>query len=232
MEIMEWFIRLNRSILDCDLEKGGWRLDEEGVAAIEDEVAELVRIIAQSHRGDIPRESAAFAEFRRTCLAVMVRLKETLPDEYDLLEQTERAEIRFFWMLRRHRLTVIFLAKLETHFPIAVHCLHTPLLYVRRSLMGLRERMPSRIPPRRYDRSAAPEWTQRAAADFLGITPRALRHYKTHPPDCHWPGWEDPIRLAQWKNQREDADRLARALRSAVPYREGPTEMDVARGCD
>ena len=61
-------------------------------------------------------ESAAFAEFRRTCLAVMVRLKEALPDEYDLLEQTERAEIRFFWMLRRHRLTVIFLAKLETRF--------------------------------------------------------------------------------------------------------------------
>ena len=76
---MERFIRLNRSILDCDLEKGGWRLDEEAIAAIEDEVA-------------------------------------------------ERAEIRFFWMLRRHRLTVIFLAKLETHFPIAVHCLHTPLL--------------------------------------------------------------------------------------------------------
>ena len=116
---MERFIRLNRSILDCDLAKGGWRLDEEGIAAIEDEVAELVRIIAQSHRGDIPRESAAFAEFRRTCLAVMVRLKEVLPDEYDLLEQTERAEIRFFWMLRRHRLTVIFLAKLETHFPTA-----------------------------------------------------------------------------------------------------------------
>ena len=113
---MERFIRLNRSILDCDLAKGGWRLDEEGIAAIEDEVAELVRIIAQSHRGDIP--------------------------------------------------------------------------------------------------------------------PCALRHYKTHPPDCHWPGWEDPIRLAQWKNQREDADRLARALRSAVPYREGPTEMAVARGCD
>ena len=65
-EIMERFIRLNRSILDCDLAKGGWRLDEEGIAAIEDEVAELVRIIAQSHRGDIPRESAAFAEFRRT----------------------------------------------------------------------------------------------------------------------------------------------------------------------
>ena len=92
---MERFIRLNRSILDCDLAKGGWRLDEEGIAAIEDEIAELVRIIAQSHRGDIPRESAAFAEFRRTCLAVMVRLKEVLPDEYDLLEQTERAEIRF-----------------------------------------------------------------------------------------------------------------------------------------
>ena len=34
--------------------------------------------------------------------------------------------------------------------------------------------------------------------------------------------------LAQWKNQREDADRLARALRSAVPYREGPTEMQSA----
>ena len=141
---MERFIRLNRSILDCDLAKGGWRLDEEGIAAIEDEVAELVRIIAQSRRGDIPRESAAFAEFRRTCLAVMVRLKEVLPDEYDLLEQTERAEIRFFWMLRRHRLTVIFLAKLETHFPIAVHCLHTPLLYVRKSLAGLRERIPIR----------------------------------------------------------------------------------------
>ena len=111
---MERFIRLNRSILDCDLAKGGWRLDEEGITAIEDEVAELVRIIAQSHRGDIPRESAAFSEFRRTCLAVMVRLKEALPDEYDLLGQTERAEIRFFWMLRRHRLTVIFLAKLES----------------------------------------------------------------------------------------------------------------------
>ena len=39
---MERFIRLNRSILDCDLAKGGWRLDEEGIAAIEDEVAELV----------------------------------------------------------------------------------------------------------------------------------------------------------------------------------------------
>ena len=33
MEIMERFIRLNRSILDCDLAKGGWRLDEEGIAA-------------------------------------------------------------------------------------------------------------------------------------------------------------------------------------------------------
>ena len=32
MEIMERFIRLNRSILDCDLEKGGWQLDEEGIA--------------------------------------------------------------------------------------------------------------------------------------------------------------------------------------------------------
>ena len=41
---MERFIRLNRSILDCDLAKGGWRLDEEGITAIEDEVAELVRI--------------------------------------------------------------------------------------------------------------------------------------------------------------------------------------------
>ena len=70
---MERFIRLNRSILDCDLAKGGWRLDEEGITAIEDEVAELVRIIAQSHRGDIPRESAAFAEFRRTCLARALR---------------------------------------------------------------------------------------------------------------------------------------------------------------
>ena len=40
---MERFIRLNRSILDCDLAKGGWRLDEEGIAAIEDEVAELAR---------------------------------------------------------------------------------------------------------------------------------------------------------------------------------------------
>lgn len=38
---MERFIRLNRSILDCDLTKGGWRLDEEGIAAIEDEVAGL-----------------------------------------------------------------------------------------------------------------------------------------------------------------------------------------------
>ena len=38
---MERFIRLNRSILDCDLAKGGWRLDEEGIAAIEDEVAGL-----------------------------------------------------------------------------------------------------------------------------------------------------------------------------------------------
>ena len=72
-EIMERFIRLNRSILDCDLAKGGCRLDEEGITAIEDEVAELVRIIAQSHRGDIPRESAAFAEFRRTCLARALR---------------------------------------------------------------------------------------------------------------------------------------------------------------
>ena len=33
---MERFIRLNRSILDCDLAKGGWRLDEEAIAAIED----------------------------------------------------------------------------------------------------------------------------------------------------------------------------------------------------
>ena len=36
MEIMERFIRLNRSILDCDLAKGGWRLDEEAIATIED----------------------------------------------------------------------------------------------------------------------------------------------------------------------------------------------------
>ena len=57
---MERFIRLNRSILDCDLAKGGWRLDEEGIAAIEDEVAELVRIIAQSHRGVDPARRGGF----------------------------------------------------------------------------------------------------------------------------------------------------------------------------
>ena len=59
MEIMERFIRLNRSILDCDLEKGGWWLDEEAIAAIEDEGAELVRIIAQSQREDADRLARA-----------------------------------------------------------------------------------------------------------------------------------------------------------------------------
>ena len=77
---MERFIRLNRSILDCDLAKGGWRLDEEGITAIEDEIAELVRIIAQSRRGDIPRERAPSAppsptaSTRRKCNRLLIRV--------------------------------------------------------------------------------------------------------------------------------------------------------------
>ena len=77
---------------------------------------------------------------------------------------------------------------------------------------------------KKYNRSKSRDWTQQKAANLLGISTRQLRNYKRNPPDDHWPGWEDPIQLQQWKNQREDRDRMARALSRTIPFRENVTE--------
>jgi len=77
---------------------------------------------------------------------------------------------------------------------------------------------------RKYDKANSRDWTQKTAAEMLGITTRQLRNYKKKPPDEHWPGWQDPILLKLWMNKREDRDSMAQKLRNALPYHETATE--------
>jgi len=82
---------------------------------------------------------------------------------------------------------------------------------------------------RTYRKAATKDWTQKKAAALLGISERQLRSYAQKPPDAHWPGWEDPIALKQWLNQREDRDLMAQALSRSLSYRETATERSMRR---
>lgn len=82
---------------------------------------------------------------------------------------------------------------------------------------------PSR-PKRRKTMAVSKDWNQRMAADLLGISTRQLRNYSKNPPDDKWPGWEDPLLLKQWINQREDRDKMHQALANSLGYKEGYSE--------
>ena len=72
-------------------------------------------------------------------------------------------------------------------------------------------------------------WTQAEAAAVLGVSVRQLRRYKRNPPDAAWPGWEDPLALALWRNRRDELRRMHQALTKSLSYREGVTERAQKR---
>ena len=76
-------------------------------------------------------------------------------------------------------------------------------------------------PTRRYHKSKVKDWNQEAAAALLGISTRQLRNYAKNPPDGEWPGWEDPVALRIWHNNRIGATRMAKAIKHHLPLREG-----------
>ena len=79
-------------------------------------------------------------------------------------------------------------------------------------------------PKRKKTMSKSKDWNQTLAAKLLGISTRQLRNYAMNPPDDQWPGWEDAILLKQWKNARDDRDKLNRALAKSLGYKEGFSE--------
>lgn len=79
-------------------------------------------------------------------------------------------------------------------------------------------------PKRRKTMSRSKDWNQQMAADLLGISTRQLRNYAKNPPDDEWPGWEDAILLKQWKNKRDDRDKMNQALAKSIGYKEGYSE--------
>lgn len=88
---------------------------------------------------------------------------------------------------------------------------------------GLEEKIGRRV-RRKKTMSKSKDWNQSMAAKLLGISTRQLRNYAKNPPDEHWPGWEDAILLKQWKNARDDRDKLNRALAKSLGYKEGFSE--------
>lgn len=79
-------------------------------------------------------------------------------------------------------------------------------------------------PKRKKTTSKSKDWNQTMAAKLLGISTRQLRNYAKNPPDGDWPGWEDPILLRQWKNKRDDRDKMNQALARSLGYKEGYSE--------
>ena len=96
-----------------------------------------------------------------------------------------------------------------------------------RSVRPKKKRSPRKSGARTQSKSR--DWNQAMAAKLLGITTRQLRNYKRCPPDGDWPGWEEPIALQKWKNQRDDREAMHRAMACRLGYKEGFSESKMRR---
>lgn len=137
---MVWFTKLNNEILESYGADGRWWPAEMFsmlvIVDVLDRMARMTALISRTPFLQIPSGTGEFREFRRSSLAVVLRLKSALRDEYELVEDMERWERRFFLLMRVRFPALQLFAWIECRRHYLLPRIRSVFLYLNRTFNG------------------------------------------------------------------------------------------------